>query len=1398
MALTEEQQIMEKKVIHAGYQLKFDVQLHRLKRGLIEKNIYLEKRKITVSDNKLSMKRDFVDNFTDDMRQFLEDDEEGNPVEKMLTDSEVDALAEDNWQIEINQFDSSIAHNIENMALLDAEIGFRNDGLVEREPTGTTHFVDPMQNGDGSTFDNAWRYLHSFTNLARDAGDVCIVRRVRGGFNPSDEIFINKYSRYQFNNAVGDDDITDIGNFDNVRDVGFQPSAGGVIGKGTIKAWNQDNDDYGHDSSGTNRSGIAVTHAQKTMIGDSHERVGNTAQSLYQTPAPTPRGIYMDNCTPTSDNYQNTFHDTSRWKDLWTTTNPRDKSRLVHLQHKTWDIQSPDDVTNRIQPNSSGDMNNPIVVTADFENLWQDFLDTGNDDESGSPGWGHDGDNTQYTVEVGSKILRRKKANNDPVEVHSYITPGDWIFVGRLTNDPLRKVDSTYSDDPYEFSYQVRDVNYDKIVLWLPYKGEQAGSDKRLVSMGYAPRVYSNNYLNDSHNADESHNGSKMYSDADTNWLWQGIEWFDSWSEHTSTYYEVRNIQLYFNGRCQHKFKDCSFFGQSHGDGHMWYPSSTNWNKRHTTAIIRTNYDSNDIEYEKCVFGNTRYVVYDYYNCDSYHYQSSMKFNDCLMNGSIMDNQFSNTCVPNDHYSWIYGFTTRTSHRYPMSVLYSRRNDYYEFNDCEMVNWKYQIFKVMPQTELKCRGVKFLGTGMDFVDPMATNDADAQENLGLRYSRALFAGDPGIHPITQGSSKANNHLGTGDATGGWTYDMIYPNADAHASNSPNTGNKVIETSSASELFGRFRNNAWANMGSKWFVYTPSDLTIGTNTNGATSTGGMSVGSGTETRLDSARAYRDGEVWRNQAEANSGGAYGFSTQPTNATGNLEPIASANNETQTYGSDPQGYNDNQMSQPYNGHWDGSSNMSDWENMLAFNGALAIMGAKGFDDKGALVWDWDQYWRSGNADVHGNSGSGSGGSWALRTSDGTVRYPHVYGGVRIPPSISELLGRFFCWYPFFRATPWSNEGCYKNNWPSYHSNNDSGSDTNERTSNNTTLAPKWTGADNRSNDGAIWDTNYTNSNNSYDWQLSNGCGFGIGSAPMHGIVTIYDHQNGQDKNRPINQNFKKTSQDHYQLFLNYDYNQYKDKGYFTSDYEQFQDKPLLTGVEGIGKGIIWQQGRMDHWDITPSLTGMGASKTVGYRVDSTSGDPQFRGTAYQWMTPVMETVVDNDLIQSGGGNYLIKVYPPWMLGKGMEPPNPFAPGLPTTDISNNYQRQWREQNSLKIFEYPFYLSQNSRTYTVNIRPDPGTSTEFSWLSNPTGSDMYLEMEFFDTDFTTDRLQQSRKLKRSNSSVDMGTNAWSQLSVTVTPKSEGVGYLRLWYAKPKETGKVNVFYVDPKVVVY
>ena len=60
------------------------------------------------------------------------------------------------------------------------------------------------------------------------------------------------------------------------------------------------------------------------------------------------------------------------------------------------------------------------------------------------------------------------------------------------------------------------------------------------------------------------------------------------------------------------------------------------------------------------------------------------------------------------------------------------------------------------------------------------------------------------------------------------------------------------------------------------------------------------------------------------------------------------------------------------------------------------------------------------------------------------------------------------------------------------------------------------------------------------------------------------------------------------------------------------------------------------------------------------------------------------------------------------------------------------------------------------------------------------------------------SRKVKKSNSETEFGVDQWQSLSLTVTPKTEGVGYLRLYWGKPREDNKVNTFYVDPKVVVY
>ena len=71
-------------------------------------------------------------------------------------------------------------------------------------------------------------------------------------------------------------------------------------------------------------------------------------------------------------------------------------------------------------------------------------------------------------------------------------------------------------------------------------------------------------------------------------------------------------------------------------------------------------------------------------------------------------------------------------------------------------------------------------------------------------------------------------------------------------------------SSASASFGKFKNNLWANMGSKFFIHTSNNLTIGTDAGPSDGlTKGAGAGSNLMTRVDASRAYRD-VGWRNNA------------------------------------------------------------------------------------------------------------------------------------------------------------------------------------------------------------------------------------------------------------------------------------------------------------------------------------------------------------------------------------------------------------------------------------------------------------------------------------------------------------------------------------------------------
>lgn len=114
-----------------------------------------------------------------------------------------------------------------------------------------------------------------------------------------------------------------------------------------------------------------------------------------------------------------------------------------------------------------------------------------------------------------------------------------------------------------------------------------------------------------------------------------------------------------------------------------------------------------------------------------------------------------------------------------------------------------------------------------------------------------------------------------------------------------------------------------------------------------------------------------------------------------------------------------------------------------------------------------------------------------------------------------------------------------------------------------------------------------------------------------------------------------------------------------------------------------------------------------------------------------------------------------------------------------------------SVKLFEYPIHADTSSKQYDVYFM---STSTA-GWTANPTATQLLLECEYWShqTGATT-----TRAIKKSTGTVNFtGSTAWQSLSVTCQPTQTGILYLRGWYAKTKETGKMNEFYVDGTPVI-
>jgi len=149
-------------------------------------------------------------------------------------------------------------------------------------------------------------------------------------------------------------------------------------------------------------------------------------------------------------------------------------------------------------------------------------------------------------------------------------------------------------------------------------------------------------------------------------------------------------------------------------------------------------------------------------------------------------------------------------------------------------------------------------------------------------------------------------------------------------------------------------------------------------------------------------------------------------------------------------------------------------------------------------------------------------------------------------------------------------------------------------------------------------------------------------------------------------------------------------------------------------------------------------------------------------------IEQIMDSETtkVRSGGSNISLKI-------------------TPNTQLSTAW-----EHSRLKLFEAPFFATTSSKTYTVFFASD--TTTEFT--ANPTAAEFWCELEYWG--HATNNF---RRITKSTGTVDFTTDTDfdQSLAVTVAPSQEGVAYLRCYYAKTQESGKTNVFYVDPIVVV-
>lgn len=159
---------------------------------------------------------------------------------------------------------------------------------------------------------------------------------------------------------------------------------------------------------------------------------------------------------------------------------------------------------------SDGTIANPIIIEADYDNLWRDQVDLS---ATGTA-----------TLTFGSKTITFSS------DVSGVLAAGDWIYAS--------------GDNNREFAYEVASVSSGDVTLYLPYKGNQAGSGKTMYNMQDNP-------------------------------IWNSAAGDFQWNFDGDDYWKVQGIHIRgtdVNGNVEvdscrgHQFDDCIFQGNGSTD----------------------------------------------------------------------------------------------------------------------------------------------------------------------------------------------------------------------------------------------------------------------------------------------------------------------------------------------------------------------------------------------------------------------------------------------------------------------------------------------------------------------------------------------------------------------------------------------------------------------------------------------------------------------------------------------------------------------------------------------------------------------------------------------------------------------------------------------------------------